>query len=260
VEAIDGDRAWLMAAGPGAASRIYRTNDGGRNWRLQWTNPRQEGFLDGMASWDAARAMAYGDPVDGHLQVMITADGGRTWERADTSRMPPARQGEAGFAASGTGIRVAAPATAWIATGGADVARVFTTHDGGASWTAVETPLRDPSPTSGIFSLAFLDASHGVAVGGDYTRPGLRHANAAWTDDGGRTWHRPLVPPGGYRSGVSWIPETDTLLCVGPDGADISRDGGRSWEPFSSPGYHAVRLVGGGGFASGSGGRLAVIR
>ncbi len=258
--ALDEHRAWLMAAGPGSASRIYRTGDGGRRWRLQWTNPHPEGFLDGMAAWDGRRAMAYGDPVGGHLHVMITDDGGVTWRRGDTSRMPAARDGEAGFAASGTGIRVAHPSTAWIATGGANVARVFTTRDGGASWTAVDTPLTDPSSTSGIFSLAFKDARHGVAVGGDYARPAVAHANAAWTDDGGLTWHRPKVPPGGYRSGVSWIPGSHGLICVGPDGADCSYDGGRTWQPLPGDGYHAVRAVDGGGFASGAGGRLATIR
>lgn len=260
VVGFDADRAWLMSAGPGAGSRIYRTEDGGRRWRLQWENPHAEGFLDGMDAWDDRRAIAYGDPVGGYMYVLLTGDGGRTWRRAPTSAMPLARQGEAGFAASGTGVRVTEPATAWIATGGADVARVFRTTDGGMTWSVAETPLTDASASSGIFSFVFRDAENGVVVGGDYVHPERAHANAAWTDDGGVTWIRPDVPPRGYRSGVAWIEGTDTLVCVGPTGTDVSTDAGRTWSPLGDDGYHGVRAVVGGGYASGGSGRLGTLR
>lgn len=216
--------------------------------------------MDGMDAWDDRRALAYGDPVGGHMYVLSTDDGGRTWRRSPTSGMPPARPGEAGFAASGTGIRVGPAMTAWIATGGADVARVFKTMDGGITWSVAETPLTDASATSGIFSFVFKDAENGVAVGGDFANPDRSHGNAAWTDDGGDTWHRPEVPPRGYRSGVTWIPGTDSLICAGPTGVDVSTDAGRTWRPLGDEGYHAIRAVDGGGYASGASGRLASLR
>ena len=260
VVAFDANRAWLMSAGPGGASRIYRTDDGGRRWRMQWKNPHTEGFLDGMDAWDDRRAIAYGDPVGGHMYVLRTDDGGRTWRRPPTSGMPRAHEGEAGFAASGTGVQASGSMTAWIATGGAHVARVFRTTDGGVNWSVAETPLGDASASSGIFSFAFKDADNGVAVGGDYVHPARAHANAAWTDDGGRTWHRPDIPPRGYRSGVAWLEGTEVLVCVGPTGTDVSTDAGRTWRPSSDDGYHGVRVTDGGGYASGSRGRLAALR
>src|SRR3954468_7849090 len=39
VHAVDARTAWLMSAGTGNASSIYRTIDGGANWTLQFTNP-----------------------------------------------------------------------------------------------------------------------------------------------------------------------------------------------------------------------------
>ena len=260
VVALGKERAWLMSAGPGSASRIYRTDDGGRRWRLQWTNPHEEGFLDGMAAFDDRRAVAYGDPVGGFMYVVMTDDGGRTWRRASTASMPRSRDGEAGFAASGTGIAVHGDRTIWIATGGAHVARVFRSDDAGASWVATRTPLEDASASSGIFSMAFRDANHGVLVGGDYLDPRAAHANAAWTDDGGKTWRRPTAPPRGYRSGVTWVPGSDTLVCAGPTGMDVSRDGGRTWRPLSDVGAHAVRAVVGRLYASGAKGRVAATR
>lgn len=260
VVAFAADRAWLMSAGSGGLSRIYQTEDGGLHWRLRWTNPHPEGFLDGMAAWDESRGIAYGDPVGGHMYVILTEDGGTTWTRASTVEMPAAREGEAGFAASGTGVCVHGPSTAWIATGGANVARVFRTDDCGATWFAFDTPLTDASASSGIFSMAFRDGENGVIVGGDYVNPSADHANAAWTDDGGRTWHRPEIPPRGYRSGVTWIPGTDDLICAGPAGMDFSSDGGRTWRPYSDEGAHAIKAVAGRVYTSGARGRVSSTR
>src|SRR5262245_65899562 len=38
VQAIDANRAFLLAAGPGDRSRIYYTGDRGATWTLQFTN------------------------------------------------------------------------------------------------------------------------------------------------------------------------------------------------------------------------------
>ena len=102
--------------------------------------------------------------------------------------MPPALPGEGAFAASGTCLVVGADGHAWFGTGGAKVARVFRSTDRGRTWTVAETPLRAGSPSAGIFSLAFWDADHGVAVGGDYKQPEEAGGTVARSSDGGRTW------------------------------------------------------------------------
>ena len=53
VRAIDGKTAWLLSSGPGAKSRIYKTVDGGRQWKLLFTNPDAQGFFDAIAFWDS---------------------------------------------------------------------------------------------------------------------------------------------------------------------------------------------------------------
>ena len=82
--------------------------------------------------------------------------------------MPAALPGEGAFAASGTCLVVQGDRNAWFGTGGG---RVFRSTDRGRSWTVHTTPIRAGNGTSGIFSLAFWDADHGVAVGGDYKEP-----------------------------------------------------------------------------------------
>ncbi len=238
IDAFDDRTAYLMSAGPGEASRIYKTIDGGETWEPRYSNPSPAGFWDGMAFWDAERGALYGDPVDGRFVVLLTDDGGATWSLVSPEAMPPALEGEAGFAASGSGIAVAAGGHAWLGTGGA-AARVLHSADYGRAWTVAETPmLAGDGGSSGIFSIAFSSALHGFVVGGDYTRPEAVAGNAARTKDGGLHWDRSGSPPAGYRSAVAYAPGTGgrVLLAVGTSGSDFSLDFGETWSPLGIEG------------------------
>lgn len=260
VDAFDAETAYLLAIGEGERSRIYKTEDGGRTWTLQFQNRRGAAFYDCMAFWDARRGIAMSDPVDGRFLVVRTEDGGRTWGEIDPAGMPPALAGEGGFAASGTCAAVAGSSHAWFGTGGPAGARVFRSSDGGLRWEASPAPFAS-GKSAGIFSLAFLDARTGAAVGGDYTKERETAGNAAVTTDGGRTWLPAAGGPGGYRSGVALVPGTrgPTLVAVGPTGSDFSADGGRTWRPLGAEGFHAVSVSprGVAAWAVGEGGRVA---
>src|SRR5215470_16135523 len=65
VEAFGEMTAYLLSAGPGDASRIYKTIDGGKAWALQFQNADPAGFLDAIAFWDEQHGMALGDPIQG---------------------------------------------------------------------------------------------------------------------------------------------------------------------------------------------------
>ena len=261
VDAFDSTTAYLMSAGPGELSRIYKTIDGGDSWELQFTNPWPAGFFDGMAFWDAERGLVYGDPVDGRFTVLATTDGGATWTRIPAAGMPKALEGEAGFAASGSGLVVHGEGLAWFGTGGL-VARVFRSTDYGQTWTVSATPIAHGAASTGIFSLAFSGALHGVAVGGDYTQPENATGNSARTIDGGITWTLiETAPPAGYRSAVSYIPDSSilTLVAAGTSGSDISIDGGETWKVLSDDNFNCVRFGAstGSGWAAGPDGRIA---
>jgi hypothetical protein len=47
----------------------------------------------------------------------------------------------------------------------------------------------------------------------------------------------------GYRSGVAYI-DKKTLIAVGSNGSDISRDGGRIWMNIDKENYNAVQAKG----------------
>jgi photosystem II stability/assembly factor-like uncharacterized protein len=196
VHALSADTAWLLSAGPGDMSRIYRTTDGGASWTLQWTNPEPEGFYDCLSFFDGRRGLAYGDAVRGELRVLRTEDGGETWSLVPAGRLPEAQPGEGGFAASGTCVELRSPDLAWIGTGNAGTARVLRSEDGGGSWTASATPVA-AGEAAGITSLAFRDDRHGIAVGGDLARPAGEAVRVTTTADGGATW----TPAGSLRIG-----------------------------------------------------------
>ncbi len=261
VEAFDANRAYLMSAGPGELSRIYKTADGGKNWQLQHTNKIPEGFFDGMAFWDADNGALIGDPVNGRLFIMLTSDGGKTWQPLPPESSPAVAAGEYGFAASGTGITVQGKNQIWLATGGA-VARVFYSNDRGKTWNVANTPIVGGNQSSGIFSIAFRDSLHGVIAGGNYQQPNEAKGNAAITNDGGKTWKLIKNPASvEYRSCVAYVPglSPPMLVAVGPSGSDYSVDDGQMWMRFSNEGYHTLSFAKStpAGWAAGADGRIA---
>lgn len=261
VDAFDAQTAYLLSIGEGEKSRIYKTTDGGRRWTLQFKNERAAAFFDAMAFWDESHGIALSDPVGGRFLVVTTSDGGRTWRETPREGMPDALAGEGGFAASGTCITVRGKAHAWFGTGGPGGARVFRTSDAGRTWQAARAPLA-AGQAAGVFSLTFMDARRGVAVGGDYTKESDAGGNVAVTDDGGRTWRAPRGRgPNGYRSCVARVSaggKSAALVAVGPNGSESSRDGGESWATIGAEGFHAASFAASGtGWAVGEGGRVA---
>jgi len=258
IEAFDADHAVALTIGEGDQSRLFATGDGGRSWKETFRNDDPAAFYDCVTFLDRRHGLALSDPVGGKFRVLATADGGRSWRLQPTSGMPDALAGEFAFAASGTCLVSAdhlGAGRAWFATGGGERARVFSTSNGGRSWRVTDSPI--PSgPSAGVYSLAFRDPWHGIAVGGDYATPEAAPEAAATTRDGGRTWQAAKAEPGEYRSGAAWL-GGNTALAVGPTGSDISRDGGRVWSEFDAGSFDAVLCVSGACWASGEQGRVA---
>ncbi|HTA25102.1 MAG TPA: hypothetical protein VK763_16330 [Terriglobales bacterium] len=208
VEAFSADLAYLLAAGPGEQSRIYKTTDAGKTWSLQFTNKDLKGFFDCMAFWNPKHGIAVGDPVNNKFELILTEDGGKNWKPITPENLPPAIAGEGAFAASGTCIAVQGRKNVWFATGG-KAARVFRSGDAGKHWTVAETPIVHGADSAGIFSIAFRDSKHGVIAGGDYQHPEKDGPNLAFTNDGGRTWSLAPISPQWYFSVAAFTTNHD---------------------------------------------------
>jgi photosystem II stability/assembly factor-like uncharacterized protein len=262
LHAASATRAWLMSAGPAdtGQARIFHTDDG-THWTMQFESRQKGVFLDAISFWDDSHGIAMSDPVDGRLFILTTDDGGTTWTRVPTDQAPPVLPGEAAFAASGTCLTVQGATNVWIGTGGGARARVFRSTDRGRTWAVAETPVHAGSSAAGIFSVAFSNSRHGVAVGGEYTKATEPSDNVAVTDDGGVTWRLARGPlPQGYMSAVTFIPGTRgrSLVAVGLGGTARSNDGGESWMMVDSVAYNSVAFASrDDGWAAGPRGRIA---
>ena len=235
VEGISATDAYLLSAGTGEDARIYRTADGGRTWKLQFQNHNPDAFYDCFAFWTPSRALTMADAVNGRFPVLRTEDG-LHWARI-ARRLPAALPGEAAFAASGTCVATFGQNRAWIATGGAEHARILRTTDGGDTWEAFATPIVQGTPAAGIFTVAFRDADHGILAGGDLEQANKHTDNVATSSDGGRTWRLAARTPFlGAAYGLTYVPRGSggstgrTVVITGPGGAAWSPDEAQSWK------------------------------
>lgn len=274
VQASDNMTAIVMSSGPEDQSRLYKTTDGCKTWKILFTNPNHK---DGF--WDALRMNRHtsagwllGDPVDGSFTLFTTKDKGATWTR-DKSASLAALAGEGGFAASNSSLQVDSHGHVIFGTGGAKVARIYTSGAVEGEYVQVDTPFAAAASGAGIFSIASRSfvTQHGirgtqlVAVGGDYTKPNDRRGTAASSADDGASWVTASVPPTGYRSSVAYDALYKVWISVGPNGTDVSTDDGGHWRALK-PGlgdaadadqhWNALSLP----YVVGPHGRLATLR
>jgi photosystem II stability/assembly factor-like uncharacterized protein len=219
VQAFSADTAYVMSSGEGPQSRIYKTTDGGKGWKLQYRGGQKEFFLDALICSDEKHCAALSDPVDGKF-VVLTNLGGEHWTELPRENMPAALPQEGAFAASNSSLCLDGR-DIYFGTGG-PAARLFASHDLGKTWTVTETPIVSGNASSGVFSI-FCDERTIVAVGGDYQDPARAYKNAAVSRDGGKTWELATQLPGGYRSAIGKY--NGGYVVVGPTGAETSVDG-----------------------------------
>lgn len=221
---------------------LFKTNYGGM--QLVYKEEHERVFYDAMDFWNDNEGIAIGDPTENCISIIITRDGGKTWQRVSCDQLPKSVEGEAAFAASDTNIAIVGDHT-WVATGGV-ASRVLYSPDKGISWRVFETPIIQGKGTTGIYSIDFYDTNIGYAIGGDYTAPEEKTNNKILTRDGGRTWK--VVGEGlepGYRSCVQFIPNREgvELVAIGFNGIDYSNDGGYSWSHLSDESFYTIRFL-----------------
>lgn len=247
IEAFDGNTAYILSIGNGESSRIYKTNDGGKTWKEQFRNTNEKAFYDAMACRDSAHCVAVSDPVDGRFPIVVTYDG-IVWEPFSGDALS-AMPGEAAFAASGSCLIVfGKPDEASFLRDGAVFFVTGGTHarvlKGGKTpaWHVSSTAIQHGTPSQGIFSIAMFDRENGVIVGGNYEKPNEAKDSLAFTTDGGETW-KLGTGLSGYRSGVTYI-DKKTVIAVGTNGSDITRDGGKTWKKLGDENLNAVQAKG----------------
>lgn len=228
-----------IIANAGSPAHILQTTDGGITWEIVYQSNHPDFFFDGIDFWNDMEGIIYGDAIQGHMLILVTKDGGKTWKELPESQRPKLNEGEGSFAASGTGIRCYDKSKVMISTGG-KVSRLFISENLGTSWKALSPPILQGESSTGVFSLAFRDKM-GIVVGGDYLRDSLRVQHILLTQDEGNTWLAPTTPTRGLRECVEFLSKK-VVIATGPTGTDLSNNSGVDWKPLSNEkGFHVVR-------------------
>lgn len=219
---------------------LYKTGDKG-SMELVYTEEGETVFYDSMAFWNDKEGIAIGDSMAGCLSVIITRDGGYSWNKLSCTQLQEAPEGEGAFAASNTNIVIVGN-KAWVGT---TKGRVYYTDNKGLSWEVFQTPILSEKPTQGIYSMDFYNSSLGIAIGGDYTDPGKNMANKAISHDGGKSWQ--LLANNqdpGYKSCIQFVPDSEGkgIVAVGFTGISYSSDIGKNWKTLSNEGFYTLRF------------------
>jgi photosystem II stability/assembly factor-like uncharacterized protein len=70
-----------LSSGKGDLSRLYKTTDGCKTWKLVFTNADKDGFWDALKFTGKAYGTLIADPVNGYFSIFETHDGGLHWHR-----------------------------------------------------------------------------------------------------------------------------------------------------------------------------------
>ena len=214
-----------------------------KNGKVVYKESHPSVFYDSMEFWNNLEGIAVGDFTENCISIIITRDGGETWNKLDCSLFENIKEGEGFFAASDTNISIINDKV-WLASGGIN-SRIYFSDDKGVTWKIFNTPIIQGESTTGIFSIDFYDEKNGFGVGGDYTKPEIDSFNKIRTNDGGKTWQ--VVGNGklGYRSCVQYFPGGNgkKILVVGFKGIDYSSDSGNTWIHLSDDSFYTVRFL-----------------
>jgi photosystem II stability/assembly factor-like uncharacterized protein len=219
----------------GNPALLYSVSKKTQKFKLVYKEVNPKVFYDSMQFWNDKEGIAIGDPTEDTFSIIVTRDGGETWTKLLSDKLPTNSHGEAAFAASNTNIVIKGDDT-WLVSGGKK-SRVFYSPDKGKTWKVVETPIVQGKTMTGIFTADFYDAKHGFIAGGDYEQPNKKSENKAFTTDGGNTWKLIGQDMGfGYASCVQYVPGGNgkEIICVGSEGIQYSQNGGENWTQLST--------------------------
>ena len=210
---------------------VYKVSKDGKQTKTVYRENNEKIFYDSMQFRNDREGIAVGDPIDDCFSLIITQDGGNSWQKIPCAKLPKISDGEAAFAASNSNIFVKGKKT-WIVSGGKK-ARVFYSPDDLKTWTVSETPIVQGLAMTGIFTADFYDDKTGFVAGGNYEIQNQNFGNKAITYDGGKSWTLVAENQGfGYASCVQFIPGSagKQLVCVGSSGLQYSADSGNTWK------------------------------
>ena len=258
--ALTTEAVFLMSAGPGEQSRIYKKLWNEENWKEIFRGQKEEIFLNSIAFFDAKHGLAYGDSFNNELYLLETTDGGGSWKRAQNTSLPAALDGEGGFASSGSCIQVLDEKTAIIATGNAATSRLLLTNDAGKTWQTKELAI--PSgEAKGATGVVFGANETAWFFGGDLNSPKSAGERIQMYHLGMEKLFDATDPAFegaiyGFTHFYDKTTDKEQLFAVNPNGLFASEADNFSWKKLDSLSYWALISTENHIFAAGPNGRI----
>jgi photosystem II stability/assembly factor-like uncharacterized protein len=210
---LDENRGWAV----GGSGALLGTTDGGATWKVM-RRPTEDSlrdlyFTNEQTGWLVCERSVYMLKMNDEPRayLMKTTDGGSTWDRVNVvGSQVDARLVRALFTVRGRG---------WAF---GEAGALFTTRDGGTSWTRQRVPTRHL-----LLGGDFITADKGWLVGAG--------ATILQTSDGGETWRADAVDAAGVRFNAVSFVEPRIGWAVGSAGRVFNTiDGGRTWQAQKS--------------------------
>ncbi len=196
IEAFDDKTAIIM--GIDSPAYILKTIDGGETWKTVYQKNTKGIFLDAMDFINDKTGVVVGDPINGRFFIVRTNDSGNNWLEDSFDNLPRADTGEACFASSGSNIRKLKNGKEILVSGGLS-SHLFI--DG----KKMSLPILQGKESTGANSIAAKNNKIFIVVGGDFTSKDSITGNCLYTNNAGKNWKSPALPPSGYRSCIEFI-------------------------------------------------------
>jgi photosystem II stability/assembly factor-like uncharacterized protein len=256
IQAFSDKEAIVMSSGTPAL--ILKTLDGGSTWQVKYRNRDTSVFFDAM-DFNGKYGAVMADPINYHFIIFETNDRGKTWKQRDIGKTPAARDGEAGFAASGTCLSVydngLIKTDGLVMVSGGSTANLYYALINAKKWLIQPLPLAHGTNSAGAFSFS-SDGKYWVAVGGDYQHDQRTDSTACYSNNSGKTWAISKIPPG-FQSCVQYI-TGKIYLSTGTSGTNISKDEGITWSKIDATSYNVCAHHGKFILFAGNGGKIGI--
>ncbi len=195
----------------GSAGRIIRSEDAGKNWKIQATKTNE--VLEAIVSWNGNDAVAAGD----NGTILRTADGGAHWGKIDVEMRPEAKLILAGVVLPQTGRALLV----------GEFGTILASDDRGLTW-------RHTYPQEDV-------AWHTVSVGPDGRIWVVgEFGRVVVSDDGGNSWTKLTSPAEATLTSIAFTQSGEAVVAGLSGAAFRSADKGMTWQAIHLPGSEHV--------------------